>query len=152
MSLRQLVVMLHKHMNYLIFIVIYVFVSVSLYRIACRLSVPYPWMAVIPIAREWLIIKMVGRSWKWFVLILIPLLNIVIAWLVWGDVARKLNRSVWYGRLMILPLFNILLIGVLAYEVTPRDLGRWIVSLLKWFQIKLSKRNVISNKETIEAV
>jgi Family of unknown function (DUF5684) len=136
-------------MNYLIFILIYSFVSLSLYRIASRLAVPYAWLAVIPLVREWLIIKMTGRSWKWFVLILIPIINIVVAWLVWGDLARKLNRSVWYGRLMIIPLVNIILIGVLAYEIMPRDVLKWTVSLLKWFQAKIFKRNVVQVKEMI---
>jgi len=133
-------------MNYLIFISIYVLVSISLYRIAKRLDAPRPWMAFIPIAREWLLVLMAEKSWKWFVCILVPIVNIVAAWVVWGIVARKLDRSVWLGRAMIIPLVNIMLIGVLAFNVTLTDVWRWFVSVLRWLREKMSRRGGVSKE------
>jgi hypothetical protein len=108
-------------MHYLFFTALYAFTSYALYRIAKRLSAQRPWFAVIPFAREWLIVELAGKSWKWFVALLIPVVNIVVAFIVWGQVARNVNRSAWLGRAMVIPLVNIVLLAALAFEFTWRD-------------------------------
>jgi hypothetical protein len=133
-------------MNYLIFISIYVFVSISLYRIAKRLNAPHPWMAAFPILREWLLVSMAEKSWKWFVCILVPIVNIVGAWVVWGNVSRKIGRSAWTGRLMVFPLVNILLIWILAFDITVSDVRRWCMTLLKWLRAKISRQSNMSGE------
>jgi hypothetical protein len=128
MNPHRLGVVGDTHMHYLFFILIYAFTSYALYRIAERLSVPRPWFALIPFAREWLLVSMTGKSWKWFVLLLIPVVNIPVAYLVWGDVARKLSRSVWLGRAMVVPILNLVLLGALAFEFSCRDVLNFLIN------------------------
>jgi len=48
--------------------------------------------------------------------------NIVAGWKVWSDVAVKLGRSPWLGRMMLIPLLSIFIIGILAFDVHLRPL------------------------------
>lgn len=120
----------NKHMNYLIFIAAYGLTSYALWRIAWRLDAPRRWMAWVPFLREWLLVRIVGRSWKWFILVLVPIVNIYASWVIWGDAAKKLSRSVWLGRMMIVPGLNFVVLAVLAFGVRMEDVRGWGKTLL----------------------
>lgn len=51
----------------------------------------------------------------WFLLFLIPLVNIVIAIMVWMAVAEARGKPNWWGVLMIVPLVNLVVPGYLAW-------------------------------------
>ena len=127
-------------MNYFIFTTLYLFTSYALFRIARTLMHSRAWMAAIPFAREWLLISLVGRSWKWFVLILIPVVNFVACWVVWGELARKLNRSTWLGRMMVVPIANLFVLAMLAFGITRGDILHWCITAMKKLIALLSKK------------
>jgi len=55
------------------------------------------WLAIIPILNIYILIKLAGREGWWIILFLIPCINIVIAAIVYMDVAQKFGKSAAYG-------------------------------------------------------
>jgi len=51
----------------------------------------------------------------WFILFLIPLVNIAIAIMTWMGVAEAVKKPSWWGILMIVPLANLVVPGYLAW-------------------------------------
>jgi uncharacterized membrane protein YoaK (UPF0700 family) len=52
----------------------------------------------------------------WFILLLIPLVNIVIGIIVWMAIAEARGKPNWWGILMIVPLVNFIVPGYLAWS------------------------------------
>jgi len=55
------------------------------------------WLAIIPILNIYILIKIAGREGWWIILFLIPCINIVIAAIVYIDVAGKFGKGAGYG-------------------------------------------------------
>jgi hypothetical protein len=52
----------------------------------------------------------------WFILFLVPFVNIVIAIMVWMAVAEARGKPSWWGILTIVPIANLIVPGVLAWS------------------------------------
>ena len=52
----------------------------------------------------------------WFILFLVPIVNIVIAIMVWMAVAEARGKPSWWGILTIVPVANLIVPGVLAWS------------------------------------
>src|SRR6266851_559821 len=68
---------------FLFFAVIYVYMALALMTIATKTNTPNGWLAWIPIANLFLMLTIAQKPAWWFVLCLIPLVNIVIFIIVW---------------------------------------------------------------------
>lgn len=55
------------------------------------------WLAIIPILNIYILIRIAGREGWWILLFLIPCINIVVAAIVYIDVAAKFGKGVGYG-------------------------------------------------------
>jgi hypothetical protein len=55
------------------------------------------WFAIIPILNLYILIKIAGREGWWIILFLIPCINIIVAALVYMDVAQKFGKTAAYG-------------------------------------------------------
>jgi uncharacterized protein DUF5684 len=95
---------------------VYVYWALALGAIAVKTKTPNPWLAWIPIIHLFLVIDIAKKPAWWFVLFLIPLVNIVILILVWMGVARARRKPDWWGILMIVPLANLIVPGYLAWS------------------------------------
>jgi Family of unknown function (DUF5684) len=93
----------------------YVYMSLALSTIATKTGTPNPWLAWIPIANIFLMLGVAKKPMWWFLLFLIPLVNIVIAIMVWMAVAEARGKPNWWGVLMIVPLVNLVVPGYLAW-------------------------------------
>lgn len=69
------------------------------------------WAAIIPIYNLWVWVKLTGRPPLWFILCLIPCVNIVIIFLLSMDTAKSFGKSAGYGVGMFFfaPIFWIML-------------------------------------------
>jgi len=93
----------------------YVWPAFCLMTIAERTGTPHSWMAWIPLLNIYLFCKIAGHSGFWVLaILLIPLLNIIIAIWFWVDIAKRRSKSEIYGILMIIPIINLIIIGILA--------------------------------------
>lgn len=94
----------------------YVFFSLCLYLIAKKLNVAEAWAAWIPIIQVWPFLSSAGKPCWWVILLFIPLVNIFVGVHLWMRIAENLGRNKWLGLLMLLPIVNFVLMGVLAFS------------------------------------
>lgn len=108
-------------MGILFFIVLcglaaYIYISLALQTIANKTSTPNPWLAWIPIANIILMLSVAKKPMWWFILFLVPLVNIVVAIMVWMAIAEARGKPSWWGILTIVPVANLVVPGVLAWS------------------------------------
>ncbi len=94
----------------------YIYVSLALQTIATKTATPNGWLAWIPIANIFLMLSIAKKPMWWFVLCLIPLVNIVILIMIWMGVAEARHKPNWWGILMIVPIANLIVPGYLAWS------------------------------------
>jgi len=93
----------------------YVYMALALQTIADKTSTQNAWLAWIPIANIFLMLDIAKKPMWWFILFLIPLVNIVIAIMVWMGIAVARHKPDWWGILMIVPIVNLVVPGYLAW-------------------------------------
>jgi len=101
---------------------IYVFVAIALMTIAIKTSTPLAWLAWIPLANIYLMTQIAGLSGWWTLAILLPIipfigqiaLIVIMVWW-WWKIAEKRGFPGWLGILTIIPLVNLIIMGVLAW-------------------------------------
>jgi hypothetical protein len=94
---------------------VYVYMALALQTIATKTGTANPWFAWIPIANLILMLNVAKKPLWWIVLFLIPLVNLVIAVMVWMAVAEARGKPNWWGILTIVPVANIIVPGYLAW-------------------------------------
>ena len=94
----------------------YVYVSLALQTIAQKTGTDNAWLAWIPIANIILMLNVARKPIWWIVLFLIPIVNIVIAIMVWMGIAEARNKPNWWGVLMIVPVVSLIVPGYLAWS------------------------------------
>jgi len=104
----------------LVALVLYVFCAYCIARIGKKMGMPmgstFVW-ALIPIANIFLLLKMAGKPYWWFILMLIPIVNLVIAIIMWMAISEKLGHPNWWGVcIALVPVLNIILFLMLAFE------------------------------------
>lgn len=60
------------------------------------------WAAIIPIYNYYIMLKIAGKSGWWLLLFLIPLVNIIAAFIVFIEIARRFNKSTGFGVGLVL--------------------------------------------------
>lgn len=100
-------------------LVFYLFFAYCLARLARKFGMPmkdaFIW-AVIPIANIFLLLKLGEKPYWWFVLLLIPIVNIVISILIWISVCERLGKPGWWGIMIgLVPIVNIVLFLILVF-------------------------------------
>jgi hypothetical protein len=99
----------------ILWLAVYVFMALVLMGIAKKTNTPKGWLAWIPIANLFLLLMIARRPLWWFILLLIPLVNIIIAIVVWIDILKLRGRPAWWVILLLIPLVNIVILGMLAW-------------------------------------
>ena len=94
----------------------YIYVALALQTIATKTATPNGWLAWIPIVNIFLMLQVAKKPMWWFILFLIPLVNIIFMIMVWMAVAEARGKPNWWGILMIVPMANIVVPGYLAWS------------------------------------
>src|SRR4030042_4930388 len=100
-----------------IFAVFYVLVALSLMRIAKRTGTENAWFAWIPILNLILMLQIAKRPMWWLVFFLVPLINIVgivLQFIIWVDIAKRLGKQAWVG--ILAGLIPIIFVPYLAFS------------------------------------
>ncbi len=75
----------------------------AIWRVFTKAAQP-GWAAVVPIYNVIVLLRIVGRPWWWILLILIPIVNIVILFMVAIDLAKCFGKGTGFGvGLVFLP-------------------------------------------------
>lgn len=95
---------------------VYLYMALALQTIAAKTNTPNAWLAWIPLVNIFLMLGVAKKPAWWFLLFLIPLVNIVISILVWMAIAEARRKPNWWGILTIVPLVNFVVPGYLAWS------------------------------------
>ena len=98
----------------------YIWLAVCLMIITRKTGTPDGWLAFIPILNICLLCKVAGHSGWWTLAILfVPFVNLITTIWFWMEIARKRNHPEWLGILMIIPLANMVIPGIIAFGDNP---------------------------------
>ena len=75
---------------------IIIFIIESMWRVFTKAGQP-GWAVLIPIYNVYILCKVAGKPGWWVLLMLIPLVNVIIAFLVCLGVAQQFNKSAVFG-------------------------------------------------------
>ncbi len=100
---------------FIVYVLIYLYFAYTLMVIANKLNVEDSWYAWIPIVNLYLMCKMADKPGWWLILFFIPLVNIVIAIIVWMKISEKRGKPSWLGILYLFPLLGLVVQGYLAF-------------------------------------
>lgn len=101
---------------FLFLAVLYVYTSLALMTIATKTNTANGWLAWIPIANLFLMFNIAQKPAWWFILCLIPLVNLVIFIIIWMAIAEARHKPNWWGIVMIVPVVGIIVPGYLAWS------------------------------------
>jgi len=102
----------------------YICTALCLHIVAQKTGTGRPWLAWIPVLQGYLAVKIARRPDWWFVLLLLPVVNLVTGILLCGRIATIMRRSPIWGPVMVIPGLNLIPWTYLAISPAPQDLPR----------------------------
>lgn len=113
------------HFFWLGYIVGYLYFAICFYKIARNCGEKdSAWWAFIPLVQFFLMLKIAGKPLWWFVLILIPIVNLIPLAIAWVNIARRCGKSGAWGIAALLPLISLFALPVLAVSKPPKSFFR----------------------------
>ncbi len=67
----------------------------AMWRIFTKAGRP-GWVALIPIYNTIVLLEIVGRPWWWLLLMLIPFVNFVVAFIIYNDLAKSFGKGIGF--------------------------------------------------------
>ncbi len=69
------------------------------------------WASLIPFYNLYVLLQIAGRPGWWLILLLVPLVNVVVAIMMWADIATAFGKGSGYalGLILLTPIFVLLL-------------------------------------------
>jgi len=102
---------------WIVAIAIWFYIAFMQYKIAHRTGPSdLAWWAFIPILNTFLLMRMAGKPWHWFFILLIPFVNIVAFFMLWIATAKNAGVSGVWGFLALVPMINLLALFIMAYS------------------------------------
>lgn len=98
-----------------------VFMIASVWKVFTKAGQP-GWTAIIPIYNTFVLLRIIGKPWWWFIGLLIPLVNFVVAILLCVELAKVFGKGIGFAiGLILLPFifFPILAFGSATYTRPP---------------------------------
>ena len=107
-------------------IAIYIFTAFCLMKIANRKNVPNAWLAFVPIAQLWVVLKVANLHWAWMFILLIgivPMIGQLLGLIGMIYIAYKFLEGIkqpwwWLLIMFLVPLFGYpIALGYFAFGV-----------------------------------
>ncbi len=104
----------------------YVYFALVLTSLAKKTNTPKGWLAWVPIANIYLVTQVAGISGLWTLAIFLAIVPFVggiaiaglnIWW--WWKIAERVGRPGWWALLMLVPIANFVIMGMLAWSNPP---------------------------------
>jgi uncharacterized protein DUF5684 len=86
---------------------------VAMWKVFTKAGKP-GWAAIIPFYNLYVLLKIAGRPGWWLILFLIPLVNIVIAFVLYVDVAKSFGKGAAFG-IFLLGFFSFIGYPILGF-------------------------------------
>jgi len=75
------------------------------------------WAAIVPVYNVWVLVRISGNEWYWFLGLLVPVVNLFVAAKVFVDLAGQFGRGLAFGiATWILPFLMVPLLGFGDYQ------------------------------------
>lgn len=109
---------------WLFIVAVHVYVAFALQTIAKKTGTENPWLAWIPVANMYLMTRIADVDWWWFLVAVganfVPFIGWIaamgiIVWWLWL-IAERRSYPGWVAILAIIPLVNLVVIGLLAWR------------------------------------
>jgi len=97
-------------------LVFYIYFAICLQKLAKRTGTTPDWLAWIPIGNAFLMLKIAQKPMWWFLLLFVPIINIVAGVIVWMKIAEKVGKESWVVFLMFVPVVGIAMPAYLAFS------------------------------------
>ena len=95
---------------------VYVYFALALQAIAQKTNAENAWWAWVPILQVILMLNIAKKPVWWIILLIIPLVNFIIALIVWMAVAEARNKPSWWGIMICVPPVGLIVPGYLAWS------------------------------------
>ncbi|MGH2591796.1 MAG: DUF5684 domain-containing protein [Actinomycetota bacterium] len=95
-----------------VWLVVAVFLFASLWKVFTKAGQP-GWASLIPIYNIIVLLKIVGRPVWWILLLLVPIANIIVLFVVYIDLAKSFGKSAGFG--VGIALLGIIFLPILAW-------------------------------------
>lgn len=106
----------------IITLAVYIYMAIALMAIAKKTKTKNGWLAFIPIANIYLMTQIAKVSGWWTLIILaawVPFIGglavTAVTIYLWWLIAERVGKPGWWGILMIIPIVNFIIIGLLAW-------------------------------------
>ena len=97
------------------FLVVFIYLGFCLYKIAQNCGEKESaWWAFVPIVQVFLMLKVARKPLWWFLLFLVPIVNIIFLAITWVHIAQNCGASGVWGVLAVIPILNLFAWGKLA--------------------------------------
>ena len=102
-------------------IAVYLYFAFMQYKMAANKTgnADMAWFAFIPILNTVLLIKMADKPMWWFLLLLVPIVNVIAFFILWMEAAKACSQSPAWGFLMLIPPLSFVAAFILAYGSRP---------------------------------
>jgi hypothetical protein len=101
---------------YLVFMIgIWIFSGFVLMALAKKTNTPNGWLGFIPIANCFLMLNIAKLPWWWFLLLLVPFVNLFVGIYVWWKIAENIGKPGWWSLLLLIPIVNIVVMCMMAW-------------------------------------
>lgn len=97
-------------------IAVYLYSAYCLLQIAKKTNTENEWLAWIPIANIYLMVKIAKVSMWWLLGMVIPYFNIIAIAYVWWKISEIRHRPGWWGIMMLISPVNLVLLYFLAFK------------------------------------
>lgn len=95
---------------------IYICSCICLQTIAKKTDADFAWLAWFPVINFILMLNIAQKPLWWFLLCLIPVVNIIPFVFIWMAIAEACGRPAWLGAFILLPPLTLLVPGYLAFS------------------------------------
>lgn len=96
-------------MGLVVALIVFVVVLAGMWKVFAKAGQP-GWAVLIPIYNVIVLLQIAGRPLWWFVLMIIPIVSIIVAFVVAIDVARKFGKGTGFG-------IGLALLGPIFYPI-----------------------------------
>jgi hypothetical protein len=117
------IIMAYSAVSIVVGLALYVYSALALMTIAKKTNTPNAWLAWIPIANFYLMTQIAKVPWWTFLIIFLSWIPVVGALLMvgviiwwWWKISEARNRPGWWSILMLIPIVNIIILGMLAWS------------------------------------
>lgn len=93
----------------IIYLAVIVFIIAAFWKVYVKAGKP-GWAAIVPIYNIIVLLEIVGRPMWWFLLFLVPIVNFIIAIIVYIDLAKSFGKSTGFG-------IGLLLLGIIFFPI-----------------------------------